>query len=160
MTPTPHGGGPASPCYSGTEFRILYLRIPVSAPQSWFTLTVPSSGPGMKNGGLALDSPLMLVTTSCGRGLSVGKDSFGYVRTNGWEKLVSEPLMTGMYPWNSVLSESKMSSIHTVLDDTPQGCSVTPSSLNAVAATPMHRPESTPNGEYSFSNAGSFTAKM
>src|ERR1700678_595753 len=88
----PPRGGPASPGYSGSEFRILYLRIPKSAPQSWFTLTVPSSGPGMKNGGLALDSPVMLVTTSCGRGLSVGKDSFGEVRTNGWGKVGGEPV--------------------------------------------------------------------
>src|ERR1700683_1112377 len=65
-----------------------YLRIPKSAPQSWFTSTVPSSGPGRKVGGLELAKPVMLVTTSCGRGLSVGTDSFGEVRTDGWGALV------------------------------------------------------------------------
>src|SRR5215472_15742302 len=48
---------------------------------------------------------------------------------------------------------SRKSRIQTVLADTPHGCSVTPSPANAVAATPMHRPELTPNGAYSISNA-------
>jgi len=44
---------------------------------------------------------------------------------------------------------------HTDSDDTPHGCSVTLSWLIAVVAAPMHRPESTPYGAYSISNAGS-----
>jgi len=54
-----------------------YLRIPKVAPQSWLTFTVPRMGPGMKNGGLAWEEPVMLVTVSCGRGLSVGNELFG-----------------------------------------------------------------------------------
>ena len=55
---------------------------------------------------------------------------------------MSEPLISGMYPCAqaAVNCWSRVSRTHTVLDDTPHGCSVTPSSLNAVAATPMHRP--------------------
>jgi len=61
-------------CYSESEFsefRMLYLRIPKRAPQSWLTFTVPSTGPG------PFEEPVMLVTVSCGRGLSVGKLLFG-----------------------------------------------------------------------------------
>src|SRR5260370_21497086 len=124
--------------------------MPKSAPRGWSTFRAPSTGSG------AFEDRVMLLTTSWGRGLWVGKLLFGWVGTNGWEKLVSEPLISGTYPLNRVVGESKVSTIHTVLDDTPHGCNVTPSSLNAVAATPRHRPESTPNGAYSFSNAKSF----
>jgi hypothetical protein len=58
-------------CYSESEFSVLYLRMPKSAPQSWLTFTVPSTGPG------PFEEPVMLVTSSCGRGLSVGKLLFG-----------------------------------------------------------------------------------
>src|SRR5579864_3002826 len=46
--------------------------------------------------------------------------------------------------------------IHSVLAVPPQGCSVTPSPLNGVAAMPAHRPLFTPNGEYSFSTTKEF----
>ena len=58
-------------CYSESEFGFAYLRMPKSAPHSWLSFTVPSTGPG------PFEEPVMLVTTSCGRGLSVGTELFG-----------------------------------------------------------------------------------
>jgi hypothetical protein len=76
----------------------------------------------------------------------------GQVSTNGGEKLVSEPLITGKNPPPVKLShESQVSTTRTDVDDTLHGCSVTPSWLIAVVAAPRHRPESTPYGAYSIS---------
>src|ERR1700722_5168461 len=75
----PRRGGPVSLSlrHSFSEPLMTYFRIPKSAPQSWSSFTVARIGPGMNSGGLALDSPVMLVTTICGRGLSGGTDRFG-----------------------------------------------------------------------------------
>ena len=53
--------------------------------------------------------------------------------------------------------ESFVSTIHTVLLDTPHGCRVTCSPATAFDARPTHRLLSSPSGAYSISNAGSST---
>ena len=59
-------------------------------------------------------NPVRFRTRSCGRGLSVGNPLSGYDSTNGCEKFVSDPLISGTYPRRSVTGESLVSMIQTV----------------------------------------------
>ena len=126
--------------------------------ESWLDWTVPSGGAARR-----LEKPVRSVMASGGCGC-VGRQSvrLGCQHERGWEKLVSEPLISGKKP---AVGEQVLRLVVGDLLSTPYSLS-TPHGLAAVAAfaliavvvVPMHRPEFMPQGVYSISNAGSSCA--
>src|SRR5208282_250246 len=106
--------GPAPLIYSGllrNRIQASYgPRTPGTALHSWFSFTVPTIGPK------PLEKPVRLLTNSCGRGTSVGLPFPGYDSTNGCEKLVFEPLITGAYPWNRAVGSSDRNALSDAAD--------------------------------------------
>ena len=83
---------------------------------------MPSSGPP------AVGETGQVGHGNCHAACRPGTPLAGQVSTNGGEKLVSEPLITGKNPPSVKLShESYVSTTQTEVEDTPHACSVTPS---------------------------------